>query len=126
MDDQSALVMGVAIIRKAFVDEHPDLVQSFLEEYAASAAYVNANVDESAQWIADLGIVPKAPIAAKAIPLSNLVCITGADLKTKLSGYLSTLYGQNPASVGGELPDDAFYYLPLSGLRRALWPRSSG
>ena len=28
-----------------------------------------------------------------------------------LSGYLEVLYEQDPASVGGTLPDEAFYYL---------------
>ena len=29
-----------------------------------------------------------------------------------LSGYLEVLYEQAPESVGGSLPDDAFYYIP--------------
>ena len=33
-------------------------------------------------------------------------------MKEALNGYLSVLFEQNPASVGGSLPDDAFYYLP--------------
>lgn len=31
-------------------------------------------------------------------------------MKDSLSGYLSVLFEQNPKSVGGALPDDAFYY----------------
>ena len=31
-------------------------------------------------------------------------------MKEKLSGYLSVLFEQNPKSVGGQLPGDAFYY----------------
>jgi len=29
-----------------------------------------------------------------------------------VSGYLTALFDQNPAAVGGELPDDAFYFVP--------------
>jgi NitT/TauT family transport system substrate-binding protein len=29
-----------------------------------------------------------------------------------VSGYLAVLFDQNPESVGGQLPDEAFYYLP--------------
>ena len=32
------------------------------------------------------------------------------EMKDSLSGYLSVLFEQNPKSVGGALPDDAFYY----------------
>ena len=36
--------------------------------------------------------------------------IEGDEMKTMLSGYLATLDDQNPEIIGGQLPDDAFYY----------------
>jgi NitT/TauT family transport system substrate-binding protein len=108
-DKDSQLVTGVVAVRKAFADEHPDQLKAFMDAYAASEAYVNANPDEAGQWIADLGIVAKAGLAAKAIPACNIVCITGDDMKQAVSGYLKALYDLDPASVGGKLPDDSFY-----------------
>ena len=67
---------------------------------------------EAAELIAAAGIVAQAPIAEKALPYCNITCITGEDMKEALSGYLEVLYEQNPESVGGTLPDDAFYYIP--------------
>ncbi len=32
-------------------------------------------------------------------------------MKEKLSGYLQTLFDQNPKAMGGAMPDDDFYYL---------------
>ena len=46
------------------------------------------------------------------MPYCSIVCIDGSEMKDMVSGYLSVLYEQDPASVGGALPDDAFYYLP--------------
>ena len=51
-----------------------------------------------------------AEVAQKALPECNIVFIEGAEMKEKLSGYLSVLFEQNPQSVGGALPDDAFYF----------------
>ena len=110
--EESRMITGVAVVRAAFAEENPDAVAAFLEEYAASVEYVNANVEEAAQWIADLGIVAKAPIAQKALPACNIVYIDGEEMKTAVSGYLAVLFDQNPESVGGQLPDEAFYYLP--------------
>ena len=87
-------------------------MKTFLEEYAASVEYVNANVDEAAEWIAELGIVAKAPVAKKALPACNIVFIDGEEMRTAVSGYLAVLFEQNPESVGGQLPDEAFYYIP--------------
>ncbi|MBR3505343.1 MAG: ABC transporter substrate-binding protein [Clostridia bacterium] len=110
--DESRLITGVAVARAAFVEENPEAISTFLEEYAASVEYVNANVDEAAEWIAELGIVAKAPVAKKALPACNIVYIDGEEMKTAVSGYLAVLFEQNPESVGGKLPDEAFYYIP--------------
>ena len=112
VSEDSRLITGVAVVRAAFAEEHPEAVATFLEEYAASVEYVNANVAEAAQWIADLGIVAKAPLAQKALPACNIVYIDGEEMKTAVSGYLSVLYEQSPEAVGGALPDEAFYYIP--------------
>ena len=57
-----------------------------------------------------LGQRVKLQVAAKAVPNCNIVCITGDEMKQKLSGYLGVLLEQNPKSVGGALPGDDFYY----------------
>ena len=34
----------------------------------------------------------------------------GDEMQTILSGYLNTLNEQNPETIGGQLPDEDFYY----------------
>ena len=106
----SALVTGVVVARKEFVEQNEAAFNEFLEDYKASTEFVNANVDEAAALVAGYEIVPKEPIAQKALPECNITFISGADMKAKVSGYLKVLYDQNPEAVGGTLPDDAFYY----------------
>jgi NitT/TauT family transport system substrate-binding protein len=36
--------------------------------------------------------------------------IEGEEMQQKLSGYLQVLFDQNPASVGGAVPNEDFYY----------------
>lgn len=40
----------------------------------------------------------------------NIHFIKGEEMKEKASGYLQVLFDADPKSVGGTLPDDAFYY----------------
>ena len=112
VSDGSAMITGVAVVRKAFAEENPEALEAFLTEYSASTEYVNANPAEAAAWIVELEIVAAAPIAEAAIPACNIVCITGEEMQRKVSGYLEALFAQNPEVVGGTLPDDAFYYIP--------------
>lgn len=110
-DNGSRFLTGATIVRKAFLEEHPDAAAVFLREQEASADEANTNVEGTAALVAEYGIIEKAPIAQKALPYCNIVCITGEDMKTALSGYLDVLYQADPSSVGGSLPADDFYYI---------------
>ena len=111
-ENGSQLVTGVTIVRSDFLKEHEAAVKLFMEDHKASAAYTSEHLDEAAEMVAALGIVEKAPIAKKAMPACNIVCITGEEMKSALSGYLSVLEAADAKSVGGQLPGDDFYYLP--------------
>ncbi|GAB1476386.1 ABC transporter substrate-binding protein [Bacillota bacterium] len=107
----SSMVTGVVLARKAFIEENPLAFSEFLDEYKASTEYVNANAEEAAEWIAEYGIVAKAPVAVKALPASSIVYIDGDDMKAKVGGYLQVLFNADPKSVGGALPKDDFYFI---------------
>ena len=108
-DAPSSLVTGVVVARTDFVEEHPEAVAAFTKHYQESVDYVNDNVSDAAKLVGNYEIVT-AEVAEKAIPECNIVFISGDEMKEKLSGYLTVLFEQNAESVGGALPDDAFYY----------------
>lgn len=110
LDSTGTVVTGVVVARKEWVDAHTDAFNAFLDEYPASAAYTNDNIDDAASLIEKFGIF-KAAVAKKAIPYCNVTFISGIEMKSKIASYLTVLYGQNPASVGGKLPADDFYYI---------------
>ncbi len=107
----SAMITGVVVARTEFVSEHPEEIADFMARYKESVDFVNNNVEKGAELVGKYEIVP-APVAVKAIPECNITYIDGEEMKEKLSGYLDSLYQQNPAAVGGALPTDEFYYLP--------------
>lgn len=109
LNDGSALVTGVVIARRDFAVQYPETVASFLDEYSTSVEYVNANISDAAELIGKFDIVPAA-VAEKALPKCNIVFISGAEMKEKLSGYLNVLFTNAAASVGGALPGDDFYF----------------
>lgn len=110
LENGSRLITAGIVVRKEFAAQYPEKVQAFVDAYAASAAYANENVAETAQLIEKYGIV-NAAVAEKALPQCNIVCLTGESMREALKGYLETLYALNPASVGGTLPGEDFYAL---------------
>ena len=105
----AALLTGVVVARKEFVEQNPQLVGEFLSLYEKSVAYANEEVEETAKLIGEYDIVPEA-VAAKALPECNITFIEGGEMKAKLSAYLQTLMDQNPKAIGGAMPGDDFYY----------------
>lgn len=109
LDNGSALLTGVVTARREVVEENPEAVRNFLEDYKSSVTWVNENVSDAAALIGEYGIVDAA-VAEKAIPYCHIVCETGAEMKEMLSGYLQVLVAEEPQSVGGELPGNEFYF----------------
>lgn len=103
------LSMSVVIVRKEFAEAHPDLVEAFMQDLEASIAYANENVAAAAQEIADLGIIAAAKVAEKALPSCRLVFVSGEDMQAQAAPLYDILFNANPASVGGKVPDEAYY-----------------
>lgn len=110
LNNGSKFVTAGLIVRREFAENNPETLAAFLKEYASSTAYVNDNVEAAALLVEKYDIV-KAPIAQKAIPYCNIVCITGEEMQATLDGYFAVLFEQNPAAVGGTMPDDGFYWI---------------
>ena len=111
LQNGSHLTMTTIVARTGFIQENPQAVENFLADYAASVDYVNGDPAAAAELVAGYGITANAQIARAAIPKCALVCITGAsDMRGAIQGYYEVLYQANPDSIGGGIPDDAFYY----------------
>lgn len=108
-ENPSALLTGVVVARKEFVENNPEAVTAFMDAYAASVAFANEDVDATAALIGTYEIVPEA-VAKAALPYCCIVMIEGEEMQQKLSGYLQVLFDQNPASVGGAMPNEDFYF----------------
>lgn len=107
--NDTQLITGVLIGRNDFINENKEAFNTFLDEYKASVEYVNANNDDAAALIGGYDIVAEG-VAKKALPFCNITFLEGEELKNAVSGYLSVLFEQEPSSVGGEIPDDSFFY----------------
>ena len=106
-----SLVQGCVVVRTAFAQEHPDAVATFLREYGLSIEAMTADIEGTAAKIEACGIFTNAAVAAKAIPNCNVCFITGDEMKAALSEFLSIMFAVAPASVGGAVPGDDFYYI---------------
>ena len=106
--DESTLYMGCIIVNKKWAKDNKDEYGTFLIEYYESVNTVNSQPDIASEMIAAHGIIPKAPLAKAAIPNSNIVFITGEQMKKGLTGFYKILYKYNPESIKA-IPGDEFF-----------------
>ena len=110
VEPNSNLVMGVLVGRRDFVEANPDATLAFLLDYSDSIALTLSDLPHVAELAVYHGIIPNPNVAAQAIPRSNIVFIEGQQMADYLTGFLSVLYEQAPASIGGNLPSAAFFF----------------
>jgi NitT/TauT family transport system substrate-binding protein len=111
LNNGSQFITGVLVARAEFVQKNPQAVAAFLAEYEASINYAKTETNAAAALVVKYGIMDAEPLAKKALPNCNLTFLSGTAMKNALTGYLTTLYNQNPQAVGGSLPSDGFYYV---------------
>jgi len=109
-----SLTMSVVIARREFLENNPEAVTIFLEKYAESIEFMTTNIPEAAQLTVDFGLIPNTIIAESAIPRTNIVFITGEEMKRNLMGFYNVLYNAEPQSVGGALPSERFFFIPFA------------
>ena len=114
------LITGVTVVRKAYAEEHPDVVAAFLADYAQSVNAANTDLDGTAALCEEQGVVAKAAIAKKALPNCNIVCLTGEELKADVSGYLQVLYDADPAPWAVRCPARISTGQPSNSLKKSI------
>lgn len=102
------LTMGGIAVRTAFLEEHPDAVKAFVDEYGKSVAFTNSQPEDAAKLIAKYEIAAEE-VAKNAIPRCNIVWLHGKDYKAVLENFLGVVYNANPAGIGGKMPGNDFY-----------------
>ncbi len=108
VSDRTALTMGGVAVRKAFLDEHPDAVKTFVEDYENSVKYTCTEYAEAAKLAEKYNIIAAA-VAKEAIPRCHIVWLHGDSYKDTLNKFLNEIYEVNPKLVGENIPGDDFY-----------------
>jgi NitT/TauT family transport system substrate-binding protein len=110
--EESFIGMGCIVVKNSLTEDNPAFVQSFLDAYRSSIEWVNANPREAGRLIEENELGFTAASAQEAIPRANIRYIGAQDARERLEEFLSVLRDYDPASIGGELPDDGFYLQP--------------
>ena len=95
--------------KEAPAAKRPEAVKAFLTAAKGSIAWTLANPADAGKVIERLEFGMKATVAEASIPKANYVFKTARESKAEIETLFGILLRQNPASIGGKLPDAGFY-----------------
>lgn len=107
---KSELITGCIIVNKKFAENNKEFIDAFLKQYEASVNWVNQNPADASILVEKNKIMPSAALVEKAIPNSGISYKYAMDSKESIKNFYQILFDSNPASIGGSLPNEDFYY----------------
>lgn len=104
---KTEITMGCLYANRTFVQKHPDVINSFLDEYKASVEFITntENLETAAEYVVETGIMAAAGPAKKALKNlgSSITFIEGADMKSMLQSFYKAVGINSPTG-------NNFYY----------------
>jgi NitT/TauT family transport system substrate-binding protein len=96
-------------ISSKLYETRPEAAVALTEALGNSINWTLNNPKEASLIIENFGIM-SASIAEKAIPVSGIEYIPAERAKESVEDLLNMMLGLDPISVGGNLPDEGFYF----------------
>ena len=100
---------SVVVNKSLLTEAHSAFINRFLQLLEENASWILTNPSEAGQALVDNGSLTPNSYNAEVIARCNIRIVKASQAKTAVERYLNVLYGFNPQSIGGSVPDAAFY-----------------
>ncbi|HNQ03284.1 MAG TPA: PhnD/SsuA/transferrin family substrate-binding protein [Thiobacillaceae bacterium] len=104
---------GIVVLGKARTDAR--LIERFQAEYAASLRWCQANAVACGRMVAKYVDLLTPEAVADSMAASQMRVVPARQARPELEAFFRRLHAQQPALLGGRLPDAGFYYAPPTG-----------
>ncbi len=106
---EQAFPFTAFVISPRLYNNKPEAAAALTEALGKSIRWTIENPQKAAQIIENYGIM-SAEIAEKAIPVSGIEFIPAVEARNSVEDFLNMMLDLDPVSVGGNLPDEGFYF----------------
>lgn len=98
------------IVSKKLIEEHPEAVQELQAKIEESVRNLKEDPAAAGELIAQYqdGLEPQ--FIEKLLPSLNIEFVTAQEAKEELEFFFTELASLSPDIIGGQLPDEGFYY----------------
>ena len=97
------------MIKSSLIENNPELASKIISKIKESNDWVNENPKLAGNYAEKLEIGLDNQTVEKSIAGLNIRFVDAYEAKDDIMSYFSQ-FNESPDSIGGKLPDDAFYY----------------
>lgn len=102
--------LTVMVVSKKFAKTNTEALNQFLNLYSEAVDYTLNNAIEIGQLCEKFELGLKSTVVANAIPYANFTFGRAIDEKDHIEDFLKIFMSNDTSSIGGNLPDEDFYY----------------
>jgi NitT/TauT family transport system substrate-binding protein len=102
--------MTALVVDGDFARENRDAVGIILRDYRASTEWVVSHPAEAGHLVEKFELGLRAPVVQAAVPRSNYVFLGAREARASIESLFGVFLENDPASIGGRLPESGFYY----------------
>jgi len=92
------------------IDQHPEVIAAIQEGLQESVTWIQENPADAASLGGPYLSGLKAPVIQNSLDRTPFRFMTATDARETVEFYFTKLAELNPEIIGGQLPDDGFYY----------------
>ncbi|TCK92737.1 NitT/TauT family transport system substrate-binding protein [Natranaerovirga hydrolytica] len=109
-DSDTAYPQASLIIKNEIIEDYPEFIEAFLNEYNNSILWLEDNVEIAGEYSQALETGLSKDAVINGLSRSNIEYKSMQESKEALETYLNILFEYSPEVIGGKLPDENFYF----------------
>lgn len=98
------------VVSNSLIEDHPMIVGGLIRGLERSAQWINEDPEAAAEFAEALDIGIRRNLFKSAVERSNIRFVDAESARPEIEAYLSILMESSKKLIGGDMPDDDFYY----------------
>ena len=92
------------------IRSNPSFVKNYIQVLNEGMDWINENPGKAGEYAEEMELGLPAAVVEKSMPGNNIKHEYVKDIRAALDSFFEALYGFNPDTVGGKVPNDELYY----------------
>jgi NitT/TauT family transport system substrate-binding protein len=111
MDLEKGYPQSSLVIKQGLIDEDPEFVAKFIENYETSIAWAMTNSEALGDLSNTLALGPPKPAVINGLDRMNIGNFRVSDSLTEYEMYFKACMDFAPEFIGGAIPDETIFYM---------------